>query len=204
MHKHLALHMKNAIIKTVILLCLISLNTACFKDMDDVAQIPEEQEEKEIILTIDGFTTSDTTTVLPETSFGNETTCGIIEDDAFNSEFLELLNAYRISLGLNSLSENTTANFLAFKHTKYMICTLDFNHANFIESSTILTENENSIFASENIIAGANTPQAMLDSWLESPLHKENIENPLVTHTGFSTAINPNGIYYATQLFFQK
>jgi len=83
-----------------------------------------------------------------------------------------------------------------------MICQNDFNHTNFNEANRILSNEVNSRGAAENIIQGFNTPESMLEGWLNSPPHKINLENPNYTHTGFS-AIKSNGRYWGTQIFYR-
>ncbi len=175
---------------------LTLLTVACSNNDDEEENIVE-------LINTDGFTTSNTDVALPETSFGNETECKQSEDDDFNAEFLALVNQHRKSIGLSEFSSSTIANYLAFKHTKYMICTKDFNHTNFGEIGTILRETEKSKGTAENIIVGYSTPQKMLEGWLSSPGHKKNIENPSYEYTGFS-AIKVNNNYWATQNFYSK
>ena len=189
----------------IILLFSIAI-MGCNSDEDDSInaqeETPKEEIPKELVTNVDGFTTTDTSVELPETSFGNETDCKQAEDDVFNAEFLKLVNAHRESIGVGKLTQNVIANYLAFKHTKYMICTKDFDHTNFSETGEILRKTVKSGGAAENIIAGYNTPQKMLDGWLSSPGHKTNIENSNYTFTGFSTIKKPQGGYWATQIFY--
>ena len=187
---------------------ILLLSSCTNNDIDDVEVAntddvtPIEVVSTEPMTNIDGFTTNDTKTVLPETTFGNETNCSQSEDDVFNAAFIVLVNKHRESINLNPLMEGTVANYLAFKHSKHMICQNDFNHSNFNETNNILSREVNSRGAAENIIQGYNTPERMLEGWLNSPPHKMSIENPSYTHTGFS-AVKANGRYWGTQIFYR-
>ncbi len=182
--------------------CMAILFSACSNDEENITT-DAEQTLTETVTNTNGFTTPDTSITLPETTFGNEPNCEQAEDDKFNAEFLVLINKHRKSLGLTEFDTNPIANYLAFKHTKYMICTGDFNHTNFNEIGSILRKTVQSSTVAENIIMGYNTPEKMLQGWLSSPPHKKNIETPGLTHTGFS-AIKAEGRYWATQNFYAK
>lgn len=55
--------------------------------------------------------------------------------------------------------------------------------------------------AGENIAAGQETPEAVMEAWMNSPGHKENILNPIFTHIGVGYAEGGNYTHYWTQQF---
>ena len=40
--------------------------------------------------------------------------------------------------------------------------------------------------------------------WLRSPGHRENLRNPIFTHTGIGAAFSANGALYLTQIFLRR
>lgn len=55
------------------------------------------------------------------------------------------------------------------------------------------------VYAGENLAKG-NNPENVFEKWMESPEHRENIENGSYTKTGFGCA-EKDGVYYWVQLF---
>ena len=57
--------------------------------------------------------------------------------------------------------------------------------------------------AGENIAAGQSSPQNVMDSWMNSPGHKENIMNNRFKKIGVGLVIVPNDMYsyYWVQMF---
>jgi uncharacterized protein YkwD len=53
----------------------------------------------------------------------------------------------------------------------------------------------------ENIAEGYTTPASVMEAWLNSPGHRENIEDPSYTTTGIGVAENSQGYYYWTEDF---
>ncbi len=175
--------------------------SSCSNDEEKTSIIEKEDITK--VTTPDGFTNPDISITLPETTFGNEVDCIIREDDQFNALFLLLINEYREKKGLNKLASNTIADYLAFKHTKHMVCNDQFDQINFDETSEILKTTVKSTSVTENIITGYTSPRQMVSTWLSNPEYKENIANPTFTHTGFSAIRTSNGLYCATQNFYR-
>ena len=46
-------------------------------------------------------------------------------------------------------------------------------------------------------------PGAAVDGWMRSPAHRQNLLDPLFTHTGVGIAISPDTEYFITQLFIR-
>ena len=55
--------------------------------------------------------------------------------------------------------------------------------------------------AAENVAMGFETPEAVMNSWMESPAHKKNILNKRYERIGVGAAKDTNGALYWTQLF---
>ena len=116
-------------------------------------------------------------------------------------ETMELINAHRVSLGLNRLEKINHMSYKSEEHDNYMIANNVVNHNDFIARSENIMNTLGAIAVSENIAYNYNTPQAVLNAWLASPSHKENIEGNF-THFGIAIKENPvNGRKYYTNIF---
>lgn len=121
---------------------------------------------------------------------------------SMTDQILSLVNTHRKTKGLNTLKRNTTADKLANEHCDYMISKNKISHDNFSSRTKKLRNNENAKSIGENVAYGYNTAQKVVDGWLNSSGHKENIEGDF-THTGIAAVKNPDGTYYFTQLFYR-
>lgn len=118
-------------------------------------------------------------------------------------EVLELLNNYRISQGLNSLSNNDTVKAVAYTHSDYMRESNEVSHHNFFIRKQSLQENENAQIVSENVAYGFTSAQSVVNAWLNSPSHKSNIEGNY-THFDISAEQDENGDWYYTNIFIKR
>lgn len=119
------------------------------------------------------------------------------------NDVLVLVNKHRTSLGLGELSLDTTiASALAVDHTFYMIEQDRISHDNFPQRRNTLKVNGASIVA-ENVAAGYESAEGVVNAWLNSPSHRSVIEGPY-NYAGFGIITDERGRYYFTQLFYQK
>ena len=84
-----------------------------------------------------------------------------------------------------------------------MIGRSQISHDGFANRSDELGELENAVATGENVAAGQTSATAVMNAWLNSSSHKENIEGNF-THIGIAAIQNSNGTYYYTQLFLRK
>ncbi len=126
-----------------------------------------------------------------------------IINNSIENEILKLVNKHRKSIGKSSLKINIFANNLSKEHTNYMIKKNTISHDNFNLRSQQLFDFENAKSIGENVAAGQNSAPSVMQSWLNSSGHKQNIEGDF-THIGISAIKNEAGNYYYTQLFFNK
>lgn len=128
----------------------------------------------------------------------------IEKEEAFfiTDEILQLVNTHRASINKNALSTNTLATQLATNHTLFMIGQEEISHDNFNDRANRLFDEEHATHVGENVAAKQRTAKAVVDAWLESEGHRENIEGDF-THIGISAIKNDVGNYYYTQLFFK-
>ena len=120
-------------------------------------------------------------------------------------EYMELVNDHRTSLGLRSLVHSPDLETIATEHSKNMaLGVVAFGHTGFSERCT---EGRMALgggnWCAENVAGGQQTPQAVVNSWMNSTGHRANIESSRGTHTGFGYYKSASGKYYWTQIFLQ-
>lgn len=114
---------------------------------------------------------------------------------------MDLINTYRVSIGLNALEKINHISSKSEEHDYYMITNNVVNHNDFVARSENIMKVLGAKSVSENIAYNFNTPQSVLDAWLASPAHKVNIEGNF-THFGISIRENPiTGKKYYTNIF---
>ena len=121
--------------------------------------------------------------------------------NATELQTMELINTYRVSVGLNPLEKINHLSYKSEEHDNYMIANNVVNHNDFVARSENIMKILGAKTVSENIAYNYSTPQAAVNAWLASPGHKENIEGNF-THFGISNRENPtNGRKYYTNIF---
>jgi uncharacterized protein YkwD len=128
------------------------------------------------------------------------------------SEVIRLVNAHRVSQGLNALVDSAELRDAARAHSQHMIDHRFVGHVNpeGLGAGARLTEcGVVWSHAGENVAAGYATPQEVFDAWMASPGHKEILESDAWTHTGAGYAADlwPTEafpyVYYWTQKFLK-
>ena len=120
--------------------------------------------------------------------------------DSSELEAMNLINTYRVSVGLNALQQINHISYKSEEHDNYMISNNVVNHNDFVARSENLITVLGAKRVGENIAYNYNTPQSVVKAWLNSPTHKENIEGDY-THFGISIRTNPDGKKYYTNIF---
>ena len=120
--------------------------------------------------------------------------------DSSELEAMNLINTYRVSVGLNALQQINHISYKSEEHDNYMISNNVVNHNDFVARSENLISVLGAKRVGENIAYNYNTPQSVVNAWLNSPTHKENIEGDY-THFGISIRTNSNGKKYYTNIF---
>lgn len=114
----------------------------------------------------------------------------------FNTQFLCLLNQYRVSKGLNQLIYDNSLNAVAALHSTWMNQNSIMSHIG--ENGSTFDQRcstGHTVCDAENIAKGYTTAQKLFDAWKASPGHNTNM---LGTHT--KTGLSLVGIY-ATSIF---
>lgn len=126
----------------------------------------------------------------------------VLKNDLLMSqEILTLVNQHRTSMGLSPMvMDQTYASAYAVVHTDYMISISQINHDNFHIRSQAL-KSRGATIVSENVAYGYFDAESVVNAWLNSPAHRENIEGNF-SHSGFGVFQNDQGRYFFTQLFY--
>jgi len=117
-------------------------------------------------------------------------------------EILELINQHRINLGLPTLSNHDTVKAVAYTHTDYMIEVDNVSHDNFFLRKNSLVENASATVVSENVAYAYSSAESVVNAWLRSGAHRENIEGDFA-YTDVSAELNAEGKWYFTNIFIK-
>lgn len=120
------------------------------------------------------------------------------------NEILNLVNEYREEQGLSTLSELNLISSVAKTHTNYMVEIGKVNHDNFPERHEMLVSNAKATAVGENVAYGFSSSESVVKAWLNSPGHKEIIDDETFTHFGISTEKDAKGRNYFTHIFIKK
>jgi uncharacterized protein YkwD len=121
-----------------------------------------------------------------------------LENTDIENNILQLINTYRLSIGLNTLEINTSIKIQTEQHSLYMANESEMSHDLFYIRKSNL---ENTISAShikENVAYGYATAQSVLNAWLNSDSHKAVIEDVNFSYFNISAQKNDQEIYYFT------
>ena len=123
---------------------------------------------------------------------------------SYNSDELQvmdLINTYRVSVGLNKLEQINYISYKSEQHNIHMIADNELSHNDFVARSADIMNVIGAKTVSENLAYNYSTPQSVLNAWLNSPTHKENIVGNF-SHFGISIRIDPvSGKKYYTNIF---
>lgn len=118
-------------------------------------------------------------------------------------EILELINNHRLSIGLNPLRNMDIIKSQAYSHTDYMVDQNTVSHDNFFSRKNYLTNNIGAKSVSENVAYGFTSAKSVVNAWLDSEGHKQNIEGNF-TDFDISAEKNADGKWYYTNIFIKK
>ena len=131
----------------------------------------------------------------------------LIQDYTYNTdetELADLINEYRVSLGLNPLHLINHVSYKSEEHNEYMIANKVVNHDLFAQRSENIIEVLGAVKVNENVAYNFVSASSVLNAWLNSPGHKANIEGNF-TDFGISVSIDAaTGKKYYTNIFIKK
>lgn len=118
-------------------------------------------------------------------------------------EILDELNLYRKALGLAELNVLTELSMTSEDHNEYMINMGEVSHDNFSQRASYLMNQIGAKSVAENVGFGYKTAEAVVNAWLKSKGHRENVEGEY-THFGISVRQDAEGKNYFTNIFIKK
>lgn len=122
-------------------------------------------------------------------------------DSSFASQVLKLVNEERAKVGASSLSIRQELVAPANKRAKEIKQSFSHTRPDGTAWSTVLTEYNVSVNAAgENIAYGYNTPEKVMNAWMNSSGHRANILSTNFDHIGIGV-YEVNGTVYCSQLF---
>jgi uncharacterized protein YkwD len=118
------------------------------------------------------------------------------------SDVLGYVNDYRRKKGLPSLAMNSIISAQAQKHSDNMAAhRTSFGHNGFQRRMKNISSQVRGVNATaENVAFGSLTAKEVVENWLHSPGHRQNIEGPY-NLTGIGIATDSRGNLYFTQIF---
>lgn len=117
----------------------------------------------------------------------------------FELELILKINNYRISLGLTPLELNDYISSICIDHNSDMFEQKLASHNGFTDRAQRIVDNLGATNVGENIAYNFLSSDAIIQAWLKSPEHKENLENPKWNIMGLST-LNK----YTTNIFAKR
>ena len=124
--------------------------------------------------------------------------------DAFANEVVRLVNEERAKAGLPALTVDRGAASAAQVRAKEIERSFSHTRPDGSSFNSALTEaGVNFRGAGENIAYGQNSPEKVMEGWMNSSGHRSNILNSSYTSIGVGHYQNASGVNYWTQLFIR-
>ncbi len=118
-------------------------------------------------------------------------------------ELFDLVNTYRVSIGLDELTFSVAAYPDAEEHTGFMIMDNMISHKNFNGRANSIANKTMATHVAENVAKDYPTPADALEGWLASQSHRKTIEGDF-NNTAISIKKNGLGKFFYTQVFFKN
>ena len=99
-----------------------------------------------------------------------------LHNTTFSQAVLELVNGHRINAGLEPLALSDDLNDSAALRAQEIVEVFDHTRLDGSSFDTAISGSYRMI--GENIQAGASSPEEVVDAWMNSEGHRENIMNP--------------------------
>ena len=118
-------------------------------------------------------------------------------------EILDHVNDYRDQNGLPQLASLDEGSRQAASHNDHMIESDEVCHDDFAFRYTALVNSEKAKAVSENVAFGYSSAEAVVNAWIKSDGHRENMLGDH-THFGISVKAGKDGRLYFTNIFVRK
>jgi uncharacterized protein YkwD len=124
---------------------------------------------------------------------------------AFTLQYMDLLNEHRIKLKLRPLTYNLIIQDVAKAHSQAMAQKIrPFGHLGFTQRCRQIKNRLGPyVLCGEMVAMGQKTPKETLKAWLNSPRHRQEIENSEYTHTGLGLYKDNEANLYWTQILIE-
>lgn len=125
---------------------------------------------------------------------------------AYQQQVVELVNKERAAVGLPALKVNTKLASVAEKKAEDMRDRNYFSHTSPTYGSPFDMMKQFGVTytsAGENIAKGQKSPQSVMNGWMNSQGHKDNILNSSYTEIGVGYVTDSNGNTYWVQMFLR-
>lgn len=125
---------------------------------------------------------------------------------SLENEVIRLVNVERAKAGLPQLTQNWQLSRVARYKSQDMIDKGYFAHNSPTYGSPFKMMESFGIrysAAGENIAMGQQSPSQVMNAWMNSPGHRNNILSPSFTQIGVGLAKDKNGRMYWTQMFIK-
>jgi uncharacterized protein YkwD len=118
------------------------------------------------------------------------------QESSMEGQVLALINNARVASGLGQVVGDGFLDSLALQHSQDMIKTNVMSHEGFENRANTIITTLGAHCIGENVAMGYSTAASLVQGWLDSPGHRQNIMNPVFRKMGIGIA----GIF-ATQMF---
>ncbi len=122
---------------------------------------------------------------------------------AFELNVLDLINIYREENGLSELEILDDSSRQAEDHNLHMMEEGEVCHDGFPNRYSALVSAVNATAVSENVAFGYQSAEAVVNAWIKSEGHRENMLGNH-THFGISITQDAEGKFYFTNIFVRK
>lgn len=123
-------------------------------------------------------------------------------ESQYVARIVELVNEQRAKAGLRAVTLDNTLKNAAMTRAKETVTSFSHTRPNGTSFSTVLSEyNISYRGCGENIAWGQNTPEEVMNGWMNSAGHRANILNANFTKIGVGYYKAANGRKYWSQLF---
>ena len=119
----------------------------------------------------------------------------IVDDAVTEAQIFDLINQARVEEGLPELTQDPNLYEIALEYCQEMYQENVLTHDGFESRADSVRSNGYTLIG-ENLARGYDSPETLVQDWLLSPDHQENILNPFFFYTGLACY---NG--YTCQIF---
>lgn len=124
---------------------------------------------------------------------------------AYAQEVLSLTNAQREAAGLNTLSADPALTEMAMLRAKELEESYSHTRPSGENCKTVFGEFETDLrFWGENAAKGNRTPEAVVEAWMGSQGHRENLLREDAGYLGVGVWQDEDGVLYWVQLFAKE